>query len=185
MIVGSFRPGEPTMRSSADRAAIHHVMAELSRRPECGPPFMRLRADATSPEDNSPDVTVNARGRKSRIRVKGYDFDEQFTMPRWTCSANASVFPDVADEGDFVAVVRMGRGDGAMCACFHLIPTREVVDALEREEAVTAPDGTSYKELLVSVHTEPLRDYDDPGVNPFAKYRDAWHLLGLPATPAA
>lgn len=174
------------MRSPADHAAIHHVMAELSRRPECGPPFMRLRADASLQEDNSPDIKVSARGRKSRIRVKGYDADEQFTMPRWTCPADgSSVFPDLEDDGDFVAVVRMDRGDGAVCECFHLIPTREVVDTLEREEAVTASDGTSYKELLVSVHPEPLPDYDDPGVNPFAKYRDAWHLLCLPATPAA
>lgn len=167
------------MRSPTDQAAIHLVMAELVQRCEC---FAQGDAPVIlhSTEPNAPAVAVSG----CRIRVKGYralDLPEGIlAAPQWRVTgSDGQVFPTDLPERDFVAIVRIEKGEGITSSVVHIAPTPFVVDQLNRYGEDV--DAGAYRRLSVSLTVVPNTGF----LTEWDEYRNRWELLGLSADPAS
>lgn len=155
------------MSANKGNAGEHLVMAEL----------LAQGFDAYFAARNNPsfDLACFWQGRASRLRVK----TTSNSSPIWPAKKDGTIFRDVEDEGDFVAIVELK--DGVRGAAVYIVPTGVVQENLRRnEEFYVSHPGRSDKS-----NARILRLFgDDKPDNisfaydrQFTDYLEAWDLL--------
>jgi hypothetical protein len=155
------------MSANKGNAGEHLVMAEL----------LAQGFDAYFAARNNPsfDLACFWQGRASRLRVK----TKSNSSPIWSAKKDGTVFRDVQDQGDFVAIVNLNNA--VRDATIYIVPTRIVERHLiHNEEFYLSHSGRSDKSSarVLRLFGEDKPDnisfaYD----RKFADYQEAWHLL--------
>lgn len=158
--------------TNTGNAGEHLVMAELLSRG-----FHAFLADRANP---AFDIAVYKDSRHALIRVKTTTGDSA----QWSTKADGTIFLEMKDEGDFVAIVRM-KG-AARAADIYIVPTAEVDAHLRRNHKHYAsipardgqPRGQHGKRIIHFTGRDTERSIGRNYVEKWAGYLEAWHLLG-------
>ena len=159
------------MSASKGNAGEHLVMAEL----------LAQGFDAYFAARNNPsfDLACFWQGRASCLRVK----TTSNSSPIWSAKKDGTIFRDVHEEGDFVAIVDL-KND-VRGAAVYIVPTRIIQEHLLRNDEFYAShpgrsDNSNARVLRLfgdDKHDNISFGYD----RKFADYFEAWDLLKAPS----
>lgn len=154
-------------------AGEHLVMAELLARG-----YQAFRADRCNP---AFDIAVDVHGQTSMIRVK----TTRCSDVQWSAKSGGTIFLDLREVRDFVAIVDLRSSQGIRGAVIYLVPTAIVDTELRRVidvyKAHPKRDGGQRKvngQRILRLDGEDRPDNPSFGyATKWAQYREAWKLL--------
>ncbi|MGH6919543.1 MAG: hypothetical protein ACREJ0_17770, partial [Geminicoccaceae bacterium] len=125
---------------------------------------------------NNPsfDLACFWQGRASRLRVK----TTSNSSPIWSAKKDGTIFRDVQNEGDFVAIVDLKNG--VRGAAIYIVPTRVVEEHLvsNEEHYVSHPGRTNSNARILRLFGDEKPDNRSFGYDrKFVRYLEAWDLL--------
>jgi hypothetical protein len=159
-------------------AGEHLVMAELLARG-----FHAFRADRANP---AFDISVYRGGRHSLLRVK----TTSSPNVQWVAKKDGTVFLEMRDEGDFVALVDLQKG--VRNAVIYIVPTKVKNDELQRchdswhqhPKRNGEPRKLTQHRAFCLTGKEGPTDIGRDYAKKLERYRDAWWQFEGHSDPA-